>query len=550
MKLIWMGLVRVFGIALVLFRHGAAHLAWRCLRRFRPVRITGPERLRLIFEQLGGTFIKFGQMLALQPDILSIEYCNSLFNLLDHVSPFGYAEIERTFVEELGRGPHEIFDSFDEHPLAAASIGQVHMARLGGRTLAVKVRRPTVEFDFAGDIRMMAVTIRLIRMLHLRPAYWMIEPMSEFIAWTSDELDYRCEARYMQRLYQNSLNNPDERIPVVLEEYTTRRTLVAEFLEGETVLGYLRALEQDDRGRLDRLDAGGFDSHAVAANIINNFLGDVFRHGMFHADLHPANLMILPNNVVGYIDFGITGTISRYSRQNLIALTLAYTRGDLAGMCEAFFRISVVETPSSARRFRQGLQGAAASWYENQGRQRTLKKNFTLVMIDMLRLSRSSGVWPERDVIKYIRSAIAIDGLITRFAPTFNLGKHLELVCARYLKWEVQRTLFSYAAVAGFAGAFTRLSSAGPARMAAALQKFGARELPSRLEIMPGEESDFSSSRRTLHLTAVVFAMTALFSGSHEPLRFGMNLLSAEAVLGIVAFGMLLRNIRRLIGEG
>src|SRR5262249_7974121 len=161
---------------------------------------------------------------------------------------------------------------------------------------------------------------------------WMVEPMSEFVAWTKEELDFRCEARYAQQLYENSQGNAAERVPEVLHEYTTRRTLVMEFLEGVTVLNYLRAVERNDEGLLRRLRETGFEPNAFARNIIDNFLGDAFRHGMFHADLHPANLMILPGNTVGYLDFGITGVLSRYSRQHLIAMTLAYTRGDVDGM--------------------------------------------------------------------------------------------------------------------------------------------------------------------------------------------------------------------------
>src|SRR6516225_1161550 len=310
--------------------------------------------LRHAIEDVGGVFIKFGQMLALQPDLLSLEYCNALFNLLDRVAPFCFEEVERTFVEELGRKPAEIFERFDPQPIATASIGQVHVAWLKGRRLAVKVQRPNVETDFAGDIRLMGATIRLIQHLHLRALYWMIEPMSEFLAWTREELDYRKEARYMQRLRDNAKDNTRETVPEVLWDYTTRRILAAEFLEGETVLAYLRALEGGDTTTLDRLDTAGFDSHEVASNIIDNFLGDVFRHGMYHADLHPANLMTLPENVVGYIDFGITGTISRYSRQNLVALTLAYTRGDLKGMCDAFFSVSAMDVNSDAEGFYDG----------------------------------------------------------------------------------------------------------------------------------------------------------------------------------------------------
>ncbi|HYR42150.1 MAG TPA: AarF/UbiB family protein, partial [Terriglobia bacterium] len=301
----------------VAFKHALAYwlgptlcrLSW--FRRNLPDgTLPTPERLRIFLEDLGGAFIKFGQMLALQPDVVPLEYCNALFNLMDRISAFDYSLVERTFLEEFGRKPSEIFTYFDKHPLATASIGQVHVAYLNGDKLAVKVQRPEVQKEFAGDIHLMKMAIRLITFLHLQKLYWMIEPMSEFIRWTQEELDYRREARYMDRLHKNARDNANERVPVVVWEYTTSRTLVAEFFEGTTVLNYLRAIDAGDRAVIQPLKERGFSADAVARRIIDNFLTDAFRHGMFHADLHPANLMILPGNVVGYVDFGITGVLS------------------------------------------------------------------------------------------------------------------------------------------------------------------------------------------------------------------------------------------------
>ena len=184
-------------------------------------------------------------------------------------------------------------------PIATASIGQVHVAYLDGRKVAVKVQRPNVEIDFAGDIRLMAAAITLIKRLRVRSLYWMLEPTGEFLTWTHEELDYRYEARYMERLRRNALNNPRERVPEVFWPYTTRRTLVCEFFEGDTMLAYLRAHESGDEQLVSALKTTGFEPDRTARNIIDNFLGDVFQHGMFHADLHPANLMILPGNTVG-----------------------------------------------------------------------------------------------------------------------------------------------------------------------------------------------------------------------------------------------------------
>jgi ubiquinone biosynthesis protein len=555
---LWQSRSRLAHILVVIVRHALAYalatqlVRWPGLaRRWRLSRLSGPERLRLVFEDLGGTFIKFGQMLALQPDILSLEYCNALFDLLDRVAPFDYAQVEKTFVEELGQAPSEIFDSFDARPLATASIGQVHVAYLGGRKLAVKVQRPNVETDFAGDIRLMTATISLIKRLRLKFVYWMIEPMSEFVAWTKEELDYRCEARYMEKLRFNARDNRRESVPAVLWDLTTRRTLVTEFFEGETVLAYLRALEAGDEVLSRRLKASGFNAHQVAHNIIDNFLGDVFQHGMFHADLHPANLMILPGDVVGYIDFGITGVISQYSRQNLIALTLAYTRGDLDGMCESFFKVSAIDADSDVEGFHNGLKRLADSWYEVEGKERRLRKNFTLVMVDMLRLSRATSIWPERDVIKYIRSAIAIDGLITRFAPGFDVGRHLEKTCHSYLKWQVRKRMFTYNTLLGWASSSERVLRDGPFRVTSFLQRIVTDDLPVHAEIgETGGGANNTLRRRAVQLGAVVFTISLVIVLTAEPTQFGINLFTAEVVFVASAAMMLWRTIRRLTEVG
>jgi len=544
----WPNLARIAHIATVLTRHGGRYLLsvlahrWRWLMPLCPHPIPGPDRLRMAFEELGGTFIKFGQMLALQPDILSLEYCNGLFDLLDRVSPLPYVDVERVFEEEIGRKPHEVFDSFDLEPLATASVAQVHVAWRNGKKLAVKVQRPSVEDDFHGDIRLIAGTVRLIRTLHLKPLNWLIEPMSEFVAWSREELDFRREASYMRQLRQEARDNPHERVPKLVEEFVTRRTLVMEFLPGITVLSYLRALERGDEQVVRQLEAGGFDSHKVASHIIDNFLGDVFEHGLFHADLHPANLMILPENVVGYIDFGICGVISAYSRRNLIALTLAYTSGDLPGMCQAFFRVSALDSSSSAERFRRGLARDARNWYEKEGRRLRLRKNFTLVMLDMLRLSRESGVWPERDVIKYIRSAIAIDGLITRFAPTFDLGQHLRATCDRHLRWNLRRSLLTMNNLVHWSAASLRLFRSGGRPACDAMNRVSSAYRSSE-NCGPGQTVG-------AHVYKLVFASGFLavtcFAAlqSADRVRLGINMFTAEAALACAALSWLLLGLK------
>ncbi|HEV8239630.1 MAG TPA: AarF/UbiB family protein, partial [Thermoanaerobaculia bacterium] len=533
-------------IAWVVSRHALAYFVGRwsggrlaryaALRRVLPgLGLSPPEQLRAVLEDLGGTFIKFGQMLALQPDILPLAYCNALFDLLDRVAPFPFADVERVCREDLGAAPHELFDVFEEQPIATASIGQVHVAWIAGKKLAVKVQRPQVEVEFGNDIRLMNASVALVRRLRIARLYWVIEPMSEFAAWTREELDYRNEARYMERLRANAADNPFETVPAVLAERTSRRVLTADFLSGTTVLDYLRANERGDELLVRRLEAEGFDREAFARHLVDNFLGDAFRHGVFHADLHPANLMVLPESVVGYIDFGITGVLSRYSRWHLVTMTLAYTRADVDGMCDAFLRVSTMDEKADARAFRDGLVAFADSWYERQGGGSRLRKNFTLVMLDMMRLSRQTGVWPERDVVKYIRSSIAIDGLITRFAPGFDLGAYLATVCDRTIRREARKELLSRDRMLAWADANTRLLTDGAARATVALDRVGRPRRPPKPRASPGARERPALRAQALQLGAValLMALVAVTGGGRGTL--GLNVFTAGAAISVAA---------------
>jgi ubiquinone biosynthesis protein len=511
--------------------------------------LPGPQRLRQLFEDLGGTFVKFGQMLALQPDVLSPEYCNALFDLLDRVEPIPYAEVRRVVLEELGRPPEEIFDSFDPAPLATASVGQVHVAYLQGCKVAVKVQRPRVEVEFASDLRLMTATMSAIRRLRLKALYWMLEPMSEFVGWTREEIDYRHEARYSERLRGFARDNPIQRVPRVYTEYTTPRTLVAEFLDGVTLLQYLRARERGDEMLMRRLRSLGFDGHRFAANVIDNLIGDAFRNGLYHADLHPANLMILPGNVVGYIDFGITGVLSPYSRRHLMVMTLALAQGDMNRLADEFLMLSVYGRDSDPSGFRSGLRGLAGDWYERDAGRQRLRVNFTRVMTDMLRLSRSTNVMPERDIVKYIRSAIAVDGLNLRFEPDFHVGRHLEQECGRFQQSLAARHALSDEALLSWASLGTRLLAETPARTGDLLDRLVRGDLAVRANLS-GRDPRREVRTRAVRLAAMVLTLAVLIAYTGQRVAFGWNLFTAETSLMTLGLVQLLPALARLGAGG
>lgn len=537
------GLRRLAQIGTVAVRHGLARLFGGRLRRLPwlarrlpPGDLEGPELLRTLLEELGGTFVKLGQMLALQPDIVSLEYCNALFKLLDRIEPFPFSDVERILFEEHGKSSAELFDSIDPEPLATASIAQVHVAYLEGEKVAVKVQRPTIREDFAGDIGLMKLAIRLVQGLRLKPLMWIVEPLNEFIVWSDAELDFRQEARYMARIGRNAENNPIQVVPKVYSRLTTRRLMVVEFLDGVTLLAYLRALERGDDLLPRRLREIGFEPAVFAGNIIDNFLGDAYKYGAYHADLHPANLMILEDNRVGYVDFGITGVLAPYGRQHLTAMTLALARGDMEGLSEHFLLVSVRGSGADIERFRAGLGELAEGWFEGGSSQRHLSTNITRVMGDMLHLSRRTGILPARDIIKYIRSAIALDGLISRFAPGFDIGHHLATVSARFIAGQTRRERFAPDRLLEWSGAGQRLLRDGSLRTVRALDHLSRAGEPQDAESRDREARGTTAAMRTLQLGVAALVVALLMVVTPGPPTFGFNLWTAQLMV-VGAFG-------------
>lgn len=456
---------RMWKIAVVATKHASLHWVIDPFRRKRgSVTVpAGPIRLKQFFEDIGGSYLKLGQMLALQPDLVPPKYCDALFDLMDRVTPFS-AEIAREiFFDEIGESVDDAFEAFEDRPLSTASIGQVHVAFYKGQKVAVKIQRPAAEAGMIPDIQIAALVIKTIRLFRFKPLWWMIEPMSEFIRWTWEELDYRHETRYAVKAMENARGEAFEHVPKVYEEFTTRRIAVFEFLEGVTVLDVIRLREK--LGFIpDDAAPAGFKSADFCVHIIDNFLDGAFTCGLFHADLHPANLMIMKNNVVGYIDYGITGVLAEYSRKNLIALTLAYSQGQVEEMGEIFVRVSKITADSDYGVLRRGLKRCSKNWYGSEG-----KTSVTGMMLDFLKLSREANIWPQRDVIKYIRCSVAMDGLIKRLDPEFDVGAALARASRKHLETGLRLHIYSYDRLFRGFSEITELAVGGTATLRNAL---------------------------------------------------------------------------------
>lgn len=515
------------------------------LGRFVSPPHSGPRRLRELLEALGGVFIKLGQILALQPDVVSREYCDELFDLMDRIPPFGSAAVSRIVQAELGQSVDEIFDEFEQTPFASASIAQVHIARLGERKLAVKVQRPGAHREFGGDIALMRWAVRWIRRLRVERLDWLAHLLEEFTAWTGEELDFRVEARFMNELAAESKGREIARVPKVEWALTTRRVLTSEFLEGTTLLKYLRSLDEGDFTVPDELDALGFEPESFAENALENFFHDVFHRGVFHADLHPANLLILPDNTVGYVDFGISGVVSEHGRRHLVASILALTRGNAGQACEEVLAICEPGREADASGFRGAFEAAGEEWFRRDpsGGRPERRSSYSEILTEILRMSRTFKLLPHAEAIRYMRSVITLDGLIDRFAPDLDRDRLLERESARLLESSVLSTPLSFDRWLDWLSVATQLLREGPARLDRALD-LAERRLAVRPDASP-QRWDGTPGRgiRALHLAAIAAVMALLILLPGERPSLGWNLVTAELAIIGGALGLLAREL-------
>ncbi|NOR24237.1 MAG: AarF/ABC1/UbiB kinase family protein [Desulforhopalus sp.] len=272
-----------------------------------------PERFRMALEELGPTFIKLGQLLSTRPDLISPGYVDELAELQDNVPPFSFAEVKEIFLAEIGKKPNELFQEFDEQPMAAASIGQVHRGLLqNGNEVVIKIQRPNIENIIAVDLEILAYLASLMEQyLEELQGHRPSAVVDEFARSLSLEIDYTVELANIQRFARQFRDNKTIYVPLIYSELSTERILTMEYIDGVKT------------SKVDALRSQGYDLHLIAERGANLIMEQIFVHGFFHGDPHPGNICILPDNVTCFLDFGMMGRLSRKDREDFTDLMLS-----------------------------------------------------------------------------------------------------------------------------------------------------------------------------------------------------------------------------------
>jgi ubiquinone biosynthesis protein len=398
-------------------------------------RRSGPVRLRLAFERLGGAWIKLGQMLALRFDLLPAAYCDELFKLLNRVAPFSYAEVRGIIRQELGDEPDVVFASFEQESFAAASIGQVHRAVLhGGEEVAVKIQRPGIRQTLQADIDLMYATTWILDWTHLFGGIRSREVIDEFARWTADELDYLVEARQAVLLWEHSKGEALERIARVHRDYTTARVLTTEYIEGVPLVDILVAKREGNTAYLRALEARGHDLDRIVRHLDWNMLNQVYVFGYFHADLHPANLFVLPGDAIGYVDFGIVGQLPDRVRESLTRYSWLLFRGEVEAAVRELMRwLAPTAATDAAAASRQLIRVHQAFLYETAAdryratsgapgpSRRATENPYSKLAVDILETIREQRLSLSSSIVGYLKMLVTLGTLRHQLSVEYDL---------------------------------------------------------------------------------------------------------------------------------
>lgn len=376
------------------------------------------RRLREALEELGPTFVKFGQMVSSRTDVFPEELVGELRKLHDAAGEFPAETARRIIEEETGRKVSELYSSFDDQPMAAASMAQVHCATLhDGTTVVVKVQRPGIEAVVEADI---AVLRRVARLLDASVpsmrAFNFDGLVAEFSETLRDELDFEHEARNAQRFAEANRDEAAIFVPRIFPHATTRRVLTMDHSTGA------------------RLDAGAVPEQqrpAIAQTLMRLYLTQVFEHGVFHADPHPGNVFLMPDGRLCFHDFGALGLLSPSVQESLRQLFLAVVARDADWLASAYLGMGGATAQLDRAAFTRDLSLALDRYY----RQSTAGgQSLSAILQEFVRLGRQHRIRLLRETTLLLRGFAEIESLVHDVDPGFSSLQAFREYSVRLLK--------------------------------------------------------------------------------------------------------------------
>lgn len=491
----------------------------------------------MMVEELGPTFIKLAQILSTRPDLIPLELVEELSKLQDHVSPFPFSEVKQILEAELRSSLEERFEEFNEIPIAAASIGQVHRARLrGGEEVVVKVQRPGIRKTVEVDLE---ILFHLAELIERHFEEWGEQRpkriVEEFSRTLEKELNYGTEASQAERFAAQFRGNPHIFVPRVFREASTGRVLTMQYVDGIKV------------SEVKALDELGYDRRVIASRGAELMFEQVFRHGFFHADPHPGNIFILPQNVICYIDYGMMGSVIRRSRENFADLFSAYYHRDEVKTAQIVLKIVEWDREPDRRALEKDIfDFLGVHAYRSLGQLRVdalLKELMGLISRHHLRIPP--------DILLMAKAVAVAEGVGLRLDPDFEMTKKAApfVLQLKLERLRPQRILREFFLVGGDFLRFVRLL---PEELENILQQIRQGGIKIGFEHRGLEnfihQLDRSSNRLSFSLiiAALIIGSSLILHANIGPFLFGFSALGVLgfSTAGIIGIGLVISILR------
>ncbi|MDD2581961.1 MAG: AarF/UbiB family protein [Desulfuromonadaceae bacterium] len=424
----YLNIVRVlstYGFDQALEMLGLADMVVRSRKLFRrPVpdiaRLTAAERMRLALEELGPTFVKLGQILSTRADVIPHAFVHEFEKLQDNVPSFSFEEVLSQIAAGLGGPVEQFFAEIDPVPLAAASIAQVHRARLKtGEDVVIKVRRPgiveVVESDISALMSLAGLAERHV------PGSELYDPIGivrEFARTIRREMDFSREAHTIEKFRDNFIKTPWMYFPHVYWEQTSRAILTMEYIPGVKI---------SDMGKLSEQ---GLDAKLIARRGADSFLEMVLNHGFFHGDPHPGNVLVLPDNVICLLDYGIVGRLDKDLKTFLTDILSAIVNRDMDEIVSLLLFAGDISDTMDIRALRRDLFSFIDGYYEIPLKDIEVGR----MLMEFIEIITLYNIRIPPDLMLLIKSLVLIEGMGRTLDPAFDMVEHLRPFIVKALR--------------------------------------------------------------------------------------------------------------------
>jgi len=369
----------------------------------RAVNLNKWEKMRMVCEDLGPTYVKFGQIISNRPDLLPEALIMELQKLQDSVPPFPYKDVEEILLKEFGKPIRDLYKEFDPKPIASASIAQVHKAILhDGTIVAVKVQRPNIKQIIIEDIKIMRdmaeMLSRRIPSLRSFDAVGLVDNFADSI---QKELDFIHESWNLQRFKHQFRNDPEIFVPNYYKELSSAKVITQDFIQGFKISDTEKMLEK------------GLDRKIIAKRAINSFYQQLFEFGFFHADPHAGNLMAMDNNRVAYLDFGMMGSIMRRDMENLGNLILAIEDGNIKRIIKYIHFLGDISLINDSRQLEFDVHEFVGKYSVTEKYQ----DNISEILLDLKDIIIKHELKVPAHFFLLTRAMVSVEGILRKLDP-------------------------------------------------------------------------------------------------------------------------------------